>query len=201
MPPREHPNRRTVRWKHFDYRGNATFFVTIVTWRRFCWFGDVVDGRMVLNELGEVVRQEWLRTPAVRPNTALGEFVIMPNHIHAVVELRMGHGWDQPHLFDKLGRPLVARDLGALVRGFKGAVTKRVNEIRQVDEPGSTWQRKYYEHIVRDLADRQRIERYIRANPSRWEFDLENQLGKPDEFERSFWRTIHDQPDSAPRDS
>ena len=189
-------SRRTVRWKHFDYRGNATFFVTIVTRGRFCWFGEVVDGGVKLNELGMAVRQEWLRTAEVRPNATLGQFVMMPNHIHALVELRLDRGWEKPRLFDKLERAIVARDLPALVRGFKGAATRRVNDIRQVDEAGSIWQRGYHEHIVRDLTDRQRIERYIRANPSRWEFDLENDLGKPDDFERSFWMCLDRPPDA-----
>ncbi len=182
-----------MRWKNFDYRGNATFFVTIVTRRRFCWFGEIADGKMTLNQLGDAVRAELLKTPNLRPSASLREFVVMPNHVHFLVSLRLSHGWDRVPLFDKRGRPLVSRDLGSLVRGFKGAATTVVNDIRQPDEPGSVWQRGYHEHVVRDLGDRRRIEDYIRANPSRWEFDLENELGIPDDFERSFWKDFSDE--------
>jgi REP element-mobilizing transposase RayT len=180
------------------------YFVTIVTAGRFCWFGDVVDGVMGLNILGEAVRSEWLKSPNIRPGVGLGEFIAMPNHIHAIViipgkrsgqpgvaDAQDSRGWQQPAL-DRLGRKLVSRDLAALVRGFKGAATTRVNRIRQLDEPGDLWQRNYHEHIVRDLADRRRIGRYIRANPSRWLFDPDNVEGRPDDYERSFWRSFDD---------
>ncbi|MEX0781938.1 MAG: hypothetical protein WED87_07615 [Dehalococcoidia bacterium] len=65
-----------------------------------------------------------------------------------------------------------------------------MNTIRQVEGQAELWQRNYHEHIVRNPADLERIERYIRANPARWVFDPENVEGRPDDFERSFWSSL-----------
>ncbi|MEX0784129.1 MAG: transposase [Dehalococcoidia bacterium] len=166
--------------------------MTIVTDARFCWFGDVVDGVVGLNIVGEAVRAEWLKAPDIRPGVGLGEFVVMPNHLHGIVTMPgESRGWQQPTL-DRLGRKLVSKNLGALVRGFKAAATGRVNKIRQLEEPAEVWQRNYHEHIVRDAADRERIERYIRANPSRWVYDPENVDARPDDYERAFWKSLDD---------
>uniref|UniRef100_UPI003D19CF2F hypothetical protein n=1 Tax=Geoalkalibacter halelectricus TaxID=2847045 RepID=UPI003D19CF2F len=78
-------NRQSIRLRNFDYGGAGAYFVTVCAWRRECLFGDVIDGDMRLNEFGMAVRDEWLRTPRIRTNVALDEFVVMPNHFHAIL--------------------------------------------------------------------------------------------------------------------
>jgi putative transposase len=68
-----------------DYSSAGSYFVTIVTRRRMNLFGDVSDGTMRLNEWGTIARAEWLKTASIRREIALDEFVVMPNHAHAIV--------------------------------------------------------------------------------------------------------------------
>jgi len=188
------PTRKNIRWKGHNYRWGATYFVTIVTRWRFCWFGDVVGGEMLPNVLGEAVERCWLETPQIRTGVQLGTHVVMPNHMHGILTVPRDDYRSEvpPPLFDRLGRPLIAKSLGSIVRGFKSASTSQVKAIRQFDEPGSIWQRGYHEHVIRSEAERLRIARYIDANPSRWKFDPENVDALPDEFERSFWKSLED---------
>jgi REP element-mobilizing transposase RayT len=100
-----------------------------------------------------MVKEEWLRTARMRGGVILGEWVIMPNHLHAVVHL--------PYV------PLPKQSLAALVRGFKGASTRRNRDLVGGDVK-SLWQRGYYERVIRDEEELISIEGYIRANPDRW---------------------------------
>ena len=185
------PQRKNIRWKGHNYRWGATYFVTIVTRGRFCWLGDVADGDFKPNALGEAVERCWLESAQLRRGLELGPYVVMPNHFHGILTTPHDRlGTPPPPLFDRLGRPLVARSLGSVMRGFKGSATSAVNDIRQVDEPGSLWQRGYHEHVIRSQAEHDRIANYINANPARWKHDPENVEGYPDDFERSFWKSL-----------
>jgi putative transposase len=77
----------SARYKNWDYGSNAFYFVTICTGGREHFFGDIINSKMVLNEIGKIVETEWLKTPVLRPdmNLKLGEFVVMPNHFHAII--------------------------------------------------------------------------------------------------------------------
>ncbi len=77
--------RRSVRLRGYDYTLAGAYFVTLCAYERECLFGDVVDGMMVLNGYGNAVRDEWMRTPRIRPEVELDEFVLMPNHFHAIL--------------------------------------------------------------------------------------------------------------------
>ena len=78
-------HRRSIRLKGWDYRRPGWYFITIVTQDRICAFGDVINGKMVLNKFGEIVQSEWLKTAEIRPNVFLDEFVVMPNHFHGIL--------------------------------------------------------------------------------------------------------------------
>jgi REP element-mobilizing transposase RayT len=97
----------------------------------------------------------------------------MPNHIHCIIildSLRRGTARRAPT--EGFGKPL-ANSIPTIVRAYKSAVTKCINEFRKT--PGaSVWQRNYYEHVVRDDNDLNRIREYIECNPARWAEDEEN---------------------------
>ena len=80
------PSSRAEWW---DYGWNAAYFVTICTQNRECYFGDVFNGEIKLSEIGKIAKEEWLKTPAIRPdmNIKLDEFVVMPNHFHAIIRI------------------------------------------------------------------------------------------------------------------
>jgi REP element-mobilizing transposase RayT len=80
-------HRRSIRLKGYDYSQAGWYFVTICCHGRACLFGDVINNKMVLNEYGQIANNEWMKTPDIRPNVELGEFIIMPNHVHGIIRL------------------------------------------------------------------------------------------------------------------
>jgi REP element-mobilizing transposase RayT len=84
--PQKH-HRRSIRLKGYDYALPGAYFVTICTYQRQCWFGEILDGRMYLNQIGNVVAQEWVGSSQIRPGMKLDQWVIMPNHLHGLVIL------------------------------------------------------------------------------------------------------------------
>ncbi|GAB4457170.1 MAG: transposase [Anaerolineales bacterium] len=167
-------HRRSIRLKEYDYTQNGAYFVTIVTHQREHLFGRVVNGVMRLNEWGEIARREWFKTAELRPYVALfeDEFVVMPNHTHGIIwnvgalrrNARTGAGAadERPHVD--------AGSLGAIVRAYKSAVTYAINAARET-RGMVVWQRNYYEHIIRNEADLNRIRNYIINNPLKWADD------------------------------
>jgi len=79
----------TARLQNWNYESEATYFVTVCTAHRECYFGNIVNGKMVLSELGKIVEPEWLKTFEMRPdmNLQMGEYVVMPNHFHAIISI------------------------------------------------------------------------------------------------------------------
>jgi putative transposase len=78
-------HRRSIRLRGYDYSSAGAYFVTLCAQNRECLFGDIVDGVMVLNELGHVVLAEWERTPEIRKEIKLDVAVVMPNHFHGII--------------------------------------------------------------------------------------------------------------------
>lgn len=172
---RYNPNihhRRSIRLEGYDYAQAGAYFVTICAYARECLFGEIDADAMMLSEFGEIVRDEWLKSCAIRSEIKLGAYIVMPNHFHGIVYIAstdLIRGGDRP------ATPIgpKPKSLGALMAGFKSAVTKRINEMRRT--PGATvWQRNYYEHIIRNEPEMDRITRYIESNPSAWMDDDEN---------------------------
>ena len=166
--------RRSIRLKDYDYAQPGAYFVTICTHGRVCLFGDIVDGQMVFNPLGQIVHDEWLHTPEIRSEVELDAFQVMPNHFHAIVMVT--HSPSPKPTVGAHGRAPLHRppkSLGSIIAGFKAAATKRVNQLRGA--PGiPVWQRNYYEHVIRDEGKLDTIRQYIVDNPAKWAEDPEN---------------------------
>ncbi|MDM8001030.1 MAG: transposase [Dehalococcoidia bacterium] len=99
----------------------------------------------------------------------------MPNHVHGIIVITDRPGVEAQHaapLYVSVNAPRPG-SLSAIVRSFKSASTKRMNELRAA--PGTpVWQRNYYEHVIRNERDLERIREYIATNPLRWALDREN---------------------------
>jgi len=78
-------HRRSIRLKGYDYSWAGAYFITICTKDRKCLFGEITNGEMTLNEMGQIAYNEWLRTPELCPNVSLDVFAIMPNHMHGII--------------------------------------------------------------------------------------------------------------------
>ena len=179
--PTKH-HRRSTRLKGYDYTQPGAYFVTICTYQREPLFGEIVDGNMILNACGEIARDEWFKTARIRNNVQLNEdeFVVMPNHLHGIIwiiEPVVGARRRRaPTTHETFGSP-VSGSIPTIMRSFKSAVTKRINQ--HLDSPGMpVWQRNYYEHIVRDDDELDAIRGYIRDNPLRWALDRNNPINR-----------------------
>ena len=164
-------NRRSIRLKEFDYSTPWWYYITICTYDRQNLFGQIVDGKMILNKFGTIVREEWLRTEKFRENVELDYYIIMPNHFHGIpiINSRDTARCVPTNEKTKFGE-LFPGSLPVIVRSFKSAVTKGVNELR--NSPGEPiWQKNYYEHIIRNQNDLNNIRKYIELNPLKWEID------------------------------
>jgi putative transposase len=181
LPP---PQRRSIRLRHFDYTSAGAYAVTICTLGRASLFGEIKDGEMRLNSAGEIAKREWSRSAEMRREITLDEFVIMPNHMHGIIWIEhiddRRDGKALPRAAHEGGRPPDAptsrpasHSLGALINGYKAAVTRQLAKAGLVSG-ASPWQRNYYEHVIRNDHDLDRIRHYIRDNPACWALDHEN---------------------------
>jgi len=163
--------RRSIRLPHYDYGESGGYFVTLCVHDRGCLFGEIVDGAMQLSECGALVASEWNKTADIRPQVVLDEFVVMPNHFHAIVTMEVSRRGVLPYARPSFQSP--SQTIGAVIRGFKSASAKRINDIRRT--PGvAVWQRNYYEHVIRHENELTRIREYVVNNPLQWSLDREN---------------------------
>ena len=152
-------HRRSIRLPAYNYAEAGFYFITLCAHDKRPIFGHIHNCTMHMNSLGKHVEEAWLETARIRCNIALHEYVVMPNHIHAIVEITFCRNANS-------ARAMLspAKTLGAVVRGFKSAVSGKAGF--------SVWQRNYYEHIIRDLRDYGRIADCIASNPEKWEDDV-----------------------------
>lgn len=176
--PNKH-NRRSIRLKGYDYSRAGRYFVTLNCQDRAHLFGTVEDGAMQLNEAGQVARDCWLAIPDHFPDVVLHEFVIMPDHVHGILEIvgaDVGANDDSPPPppppsspkdGDEKAVPFrsPSKTIGSIIRGFKIGVTKWMRANTDVHK---VWQRNYHDHIIRDERAFQNISAYIRDNPKNW---------------------------------
>jgi REP element-mobilizing transposase RayT len=214
------PSARLPNW---DYGWNAMYFVTICTAHRACYFGNITDGKMIVSNIGIIADVFWHEIKNHANTVDMGEFVVMPNHIHGILILNevneknndidgnavwennddgiiAGVGLDvnananvetrhalslqsssqsspqpvspqssQPEKtiaqkrFQNQGKNTVSSIIGA----YKSAVSKHAHRLGF----DFAWQSRFYDHIIHDEGEYQRISDYIRNNPSNWTED------------------------------
>jgi putative transposase len=162
------PQRKQTRLAGYDYAQLGWYYITLCTQGGACIFGSVLDGRVVYNDAGTVVETAWQRSFDLRAELTLDSWVLMPNHVHAVVVIRPTAETETRH-----SASLKPRSLSSFIAGFKGASARAVNNIRRT--PGRpVWQRGYYEHVVRTEEALDEIRKYIMGNPLAWWYDKYN---------------------------
>jgi REP element-mobilizing transposase RayT len=164
-------HRCSLRLKDYDYTQEGAYFITICTKNRQCIFGDIKHGEMKLSFLGAIASQYWEEIPQHFPHIQLDVFVIMPNHIHGILWIEQTiPSKNQPRQYGKM----VAGSIPCVVRSYKSAVTKKINQICHQKGISSVWQRNFYEHINSNEESLEPIRKYIINNPLGWEDDDEN---------------------------
>jgi len=184
------PQRKSPRATWHDYNG-ANYFITVCAKNHDLYFGDVVNGRMELSEIGEWAVKQIEQTAIIRQNDVeIPLYVVMPNHIHLIVVYNNANASacrdtlnvsacngpdnvssDARGISDAHGASLQfgpqSGNLPSVIRGIKSAVTKYAIEH---DIPFA-WQSRYHDHIIRNQLEMNRIADYIQNNPMKWELD------------------------------
>jgi REP element-mobilizing transposase RayT len=152
-----YPQRKKLRLTGRNYSDPGFYFVTICCATRRPTFGTVEFDEVKLTRLGELVDEFWREIPNIFPGLELGAFVVMPNHLHALVLL--------PTALP--GRDVRQWSLSTIIGNFKAAVTKQTSSR-------PLWQRSFYDRIVRNQDELEAIRGYISMNPERWAGDRFN---------------------------
>ncbi len=192
-------HRRSIRLREYDYSQPGAYFITICTQNRTCLFGNVVDGKMVLNDAGEFARKCWMEIPNHFPRVTLDEFVIMPNHIHGIIIINVGainvrainvgakdfspqqipinkyHSPQQIPINKYHSPQQIPESFQSPSRSIgsivRGFKIGITKWFRQNTDIYNIWQRNYYEHIIQDEQALNVIREYIINNPLKWELD------------------------------
>jgi REP element-mobilizing transposase RayT len=177
-PLRHH--RRSIRLRGHDYAAEGAYFVTFCTHERECILGEIKKGAMVLSNVGLIALECWLEVPTHFPNATLDKFVIMPDHMHGILILKdcalVGVQSIEPRRKLNQYQKIIPGSLSSIIRSYKAAVTRL---CRRQGIPQFQWQRNYYEHIVRDGHDLDRIQKYIADNVSKWSENREKPENDP----------------------
>lgn len=162
--------RRSQRLAGYDYRCNGAYFVTLCTHERQRLFGEITDSVFELSAYGDILLDEWLWTPVERSDISLDAYVIMPNHFHGVIILHGGAEKQSAGSTALSARLAGAQrgSLGAIVGQVKFLTSRRINRHRNTSS-AQFWQRGFYDHIIRNDTDLDRIRAYIEGNPERWQ--------------------------------
>jgi REP element-mobilizing transposase RayT len=183
----------SARLQNWDYASEGAYFITICTKDRIHFFGEIVNGKMNLSQVGVIADLMWYEIKNHAKNIELGEFVIMPNHIHGILIL---NGMDdvtnvttdvvtdvveKRHAFSlpvtipattpepkTIGQQRFQNQgknsISSIIGSYKSAVTKHTNRL----EFKFAWQTSFYDHIIRDAQSFENIQNYIANNPANW---------------------------------
>jgi len=169
----------SLRLQGFDYAAEGAYFITICSFERKNTFGKIVNSKFVESSLGSIIRQELLKTNDIRHNVFLGSWVIMPNHLHAIIYINNSSGvevptYEIPNYFlilnsvNSIGKQ--SKNLSSFVRGFKASVTSKARALGY----NEVWQNNYFERIIRSQNELINIENYINENILNWVKDTNN---------------------------
>lgn len=163
-------------WHHYN---GGEYFVTICTNDRVHYFGEIVDNKIQLTEIGQYLKTQIENTETIRGgDVTIPLYTIMPNHVHLIVVI---HCRDTPRVSNKNERTdavrpygccfgIQTKNLGSVIRGIKCAVTRFANECNIPFK----WQKRYHDHIIRNQRELNRIAGYIENNPLIWYRDRNN---------------------------
>ncbi len=193
-------HRRSTRLMGYDYSKPGFYFVTICTKNRQNLFGEISNNLMDLNDAGKMVLNCWLEIQDHYPHVKLHEFIIMPNHIHGILEIREKQNHvnaENPHVGvqnieplhgdslhgDSLNEESQTRKLDQPENRYQHIIPGSLGSIIRGFEIGVTkwfrtntdihtvWQRNFHDTIIRSKWSMRIISRYIINNPQNWNND------------------------------
>jgi len=156
---------KTIRLSDWDYSSPGYYFVTICTKDKQCYFGEIISGIMKYSSIGKKTVSLWNQIPQHFSHIELDEWIIMPNHIHGIIIFNEKIGSQGvTNQFSKS----IPGSLSVIINQFKASVTRWCN---QNDFKNFSWQKSFYEHIIRSEKSLSSIREYIHNNPLKWDLD------------------------------
>ena len=160
-------HRRSTRLKNYDYARDGAYFVTICAQHKEYMFGNIIDGKMILNPAGEMIKKWLFELKNKFKNIELDEYIIMPNHIHLII-----------FILNNIARNENQNGIPQIVQWLKTMTTNEY--IRNVKQNNwkpfdkKIWQRNYYDRVICNEKELDEIRKYIFENPLKWELDKNN---------------------------
>jgi len=190
----------STRLRNWNYASNGSYFITICTLNRLSYFGDIVNGKMILSEIGKTAYRCWQEIPSHFPFVLLDSFIIMPNHVHGIIVIKKSNDKTNNHMGLFAGSPVEThtlvetQDLASLAKkriqpknqtetkNKYGPQSRNIGSIIRGFKIGVTmqakknnipfgWQSRFFDHIIRNYQDLRRIRKYIQNNPCAWKGD------------------------------
>lgn len=166
---------KSTRLKGWDYSSEGFYFITICTYNRNQYLGQIINGKMELSEIGVIVEKYWHEIPRHYKNISLDSFVIMPNHLHGIIIVNFKMPVDTCHgmylpLTNVFSKP-IAGSISIIINQFKSAVKRHCNKN---NHPYFRWQSRFYDSIIKDEYHLHNVRNYIINNPANWGFDKNN---------------------------
>lgn len=176
----------SARLKNWDYSTNGAYFITICTQNREHYFGEIVEKRFIASEIGTLAEKFWMEIPQHFPYIELGNFVVMPNHVHGILIIDKNGDSDICGSVDRESVETLhcnvsipnkneqmanispkSGTISAIVRSYKSVVTKNAHFFHA----DFGWQPRFHDHIIRNAPEWERIQTYIENNPMNWKED------------------------------
>jgi putative transposase len=180
----------SARLQDWDYGANGSYFITICTQNREHYFGEISNDEMQLNEMGDCANKFWDEIPKHFPFVELGNYVVMPNHVHgiliidkpvndgnseSIVETRLiaSLSINDDIQNKKVGgfagdkNPMFHENISRVIRWYKGRCSFEIGKLNGA----FAWQPRFHDHIIRNAESFDQIQNYIQTNPSNWDKD------------------------------
>ena len=156
LPRRKHP-----RLNHYDYSTAGAYYVTICTHNRRCLLSHIVGRGLApagtqYTAYGQIAEEQLFLLEKRYPSLKIDQYVIMPNHIHAILFL--------DELTGAIPRPTITD----VICAYKSLTTRECKKVRPIEK---LFQTSFYEHVIRGRDDYDEIAEYIINNPKQWELD------------------------------
>jgi REP element-mobilizing transposase RayT len=171
----------STRLRNWNYNWNGQYFLTIVTQHRECNLGKIRNEEIILSDFGKIVDKEWLESFEIRKELFLDEYIIMPNHLHAIVILRNSKSkYNKKDINEQLTRE--AESISSFIGGFKASVTTEIDnyidnnalKISKYNRHNHFFLPRFYDRIIRNRKSYWAAKKYIRNNPKNWSNDIFN---------------------------
>ncbi|MBU0670655.1 transposase [Patescibacteria group bacterium] len=178
----------STRLKNWEYSNPGYYFITICTYDRQNYFGKIKNQKMVFSKIGKITENCLIQIPNHFKNIKLDKFVVMPNHIHVIirimnnVETRQNdehtsqknvetrHGASLQYKYNKFG-PLKTNSIPSIINHYKGSVTRQCRKQKIIYK---LWQPRFYDRVIRNDQELNKIRNYIKKNIRNWKHDRNN---------------------------